>query len=80
MRIEAEAQAEATRLAAEAEAAAEEEERKAQDIQPLRAEYLDVIISDVRTRNGLSFSVQILNTEGSLEVSSSRLFGADEVR
>ncbi|KAK2463207.1 hypothetical protein APHAL10511_004862 [Amanita phalloides] len=30
----------------------------------LQPEYLDVIISDVRTRNGLSFSVQILNTEG----------------
>jgi staphylococcal nuclease domain-containing protein 1 len=30
----------------------------------LRSEYLDVIVSDVRTRNDLSFSVQILNTEG----------------
>ncbi|KAF8743984.1 hypothetical protein AX14_013386 [Amanita brunnescens Koide BX004] len=30
----------------------------------LKPEYLDVIISDVRTRNGFSFSVQILNTEG----------------
>ncbi|KAF8622718.1 hypothetical protein AX15_006809 [Amanita polypyramis BW_CC] len=30
----------------------------------LKTEYLDVIISDVRTRNGFSFSVQILNTEG----------------
>lgn len=32
----------------------------------LKPEYLDVIISDVRTRNGFSFSVQILNTEGKL--------------
>ncbi|KAF8557589.1 hypothetical protein OG21DRAFT_1475362 [Imleria badia] len=31
---------------------------------PLKPEYIDVIISDVRTKNGLSFSVQILNTEG----------------
>ncbi|KAI0063561.1 transcription factor [Artomyces pyxidatus] len=30
----------------------------------LRPEYLDIIISDVRTKNGFSFSVQILNTEG----------------
>ncbi|KAI5123940.1 hypothetical protein M0805_006355 [Coniferiporia weirii] len=48
----------------EAEAAAEEEEKKAQDIQPLKTEYLDVIISDVRTHSGLNFSVQVLNTEG----------------
>ncbi|KIM75079.1 hypothetical protein PILCRDRAFT_827642 [Piloderma croceum F 1598] len=31
---------------------------------PMKSEYLDVIISDVRTTNGFSFSVQILNTEG----------------
>ncbi|KAM6502195.1 hypothetical protein JOM56_002172 [Amanita muscaria] len=30
----------------------------------LKTEYIDVIISDVRTHNGFSFSVQILNTEG----------------
>jgi len=30
----------------------------------LKTEYLDVIVSDVRTTNGLGFSVQILNTEG----------------
>ena len=30
----------------------------------LKTEYLDIIISDVRTTNGLGFSVQILNTEG----------------
>ena len=32
----------------------------------LKTEYLDVIVSDVRTTNGLGFSVQILNTEGHL--------------
>ena len=32
----------------------------------LKLEYLDVIVSDVRTRNGFGFSVQILNTEGML--------------
>ncbi|KAF7315577.1 Transcriptional factor [Mycena indigotica] len=31
---------------------------------PLKREYIDVIISDVRTTAGLAFSVQILNTEG----------------
>ncbi|KAG1716638.1 hypothetical protein ID866_516 [Astraeus odoratus] len=31
---------------------------------PLKPEYIDIIISDVRTKNGLNFSVQILNTEG----------------
>ena len=30
----------------------------------LKPEYLDVIISDVRTHNGFAFSIQILNTEG----------------
>ena len=30
----------------------------------LKTEYIDVIISDVRTTNGLGFSVQILGTEG----------------
>ncbi|KXN85362.1 hypothetical protein AN958_11462 [Leucoagaricus sp. SymC.cos] len=34
------------------------------DAIPLKSEYLDVIISDVRTKNGLNFSVQVLNTEG----------------
>jgi staphylococcal nuclease domain-containing protein 1 len=34
------------------------------EVGPLKAEYLDVIVSDVRTTNGLAFSVQILNTEG----------------
>ncbi|KAH9929615.1 transcription factor [Epithele typhae] len=31
---------------------------------PLKTEYLDVIISDVRTKPSFAFSVQILNTEG----------------
>ncbi|KAH9915674.1 transcription factor [Fomitopsis serialis] len=30
----------------------------------LKPEYLDVIVSDVRTKNGFAFSIQILNTEG----------------
>ncbi|ETW80350.1 hypothetical protein HETIRDRAFT_384869 [Heterobasidion irregulare TC 32-1] len=48
----------------------DEEAEKAVEIpaddQPgaLKPEYLDVIVSDVRTKNGFSFSVQILNTEG----------------
>ena len=33
---------------------------------PLKTEYLDVIVSDVHTRNGFGFSIQILNTEGIL--------------
>ncbi|KAF8444736.1 hypothetical protein L210DRAFT_1037095 [Boletus edulis BED1] len=32
--------------------------------EPLKPEYIDVIISDVRTKNGPNFSVQVLNTEG----------------
>jgi staphylococcal nuclease domain-containing protein 1 len=31
---------------------------------PLKPEYIDVILSDIRTKNGLNFSVQVLNTEG----------------
>ncbi|KDR75802.1 hypothetical protein GALMADRAFT_248516 [Galerina marginata CBS 339.88] len=30
----------------------------------LKPEYLDVIVSDVRTKNGFQFSVQVLNTQG----------------
>ena len=46
----------------EAEKAAQE---PVEDVStPLKPEYIDVIISDVRTKNGLNFSVQILNTEG----------------
>ncbi|KDQ53594.1 hypothetical protein JAAARDRAFT_72541 [Jaapia argillacea MUCL 33604] len=47
----------------EAEKAAETENAD-DDVSPLKTEYLDVIVSDVRTRNGFGFSVQILNTEG----------------
>ncbi|KAF9451944.1 hypothetical protein P691DRAFT_756827 [Macrolepiota fuliginosa MF-IS2] len=47
----------------------EEAEKQAEvqpesDSAPLKSEYLDIIISDVRPKNGLSFSVQVLNTEG----------------
>ncbi|THH21338.1 hypothetical protein EW146_g211 [Bondarzewia mesenterica] len=35
-----------------------------EDSTALAPQYLDVIVSDVRTKNGFSFSVQILNTEG----------------
>ncbi len=31
---------------------------------PLKTEYLDIIISDVRTKPQFAFSIQILNTEG----------------
>ncbi|KAF8919792.1 hypothetical protein CPB85DRAFT_720768 [Mucidula mucida] len=31
---------------------------------PLKSEYLDVIVSDIRAKNDFTFSVQILNTEG----------------
>ncbi|KAJ3516427.1 hypothetical protein NLJ89_g1138 [Agrocybe chaxingu] len=31
---------------------------------PLKSDYHDVIVSDVRTKNGFGFSVQILDTEG----------------
>ncbi|OCH88265.1 transcription factor [Obba rivulosa] len=46
----------------EAEAVAEVPQEG--DNEALKPEYLDVIISDVRTKNGFNFSVQILNTEG----------------
>ncbi|KAI9571098.1 hypothetical protein HD554DRAFT_2239128 [Boletus coccyginus] len=46
----------------------EEAEQAAQtpveDVSALKPEYIDVIISDVRTKDGLNLSVQILNTEG----------------
>lgn len=35
-----------------------------EDIGARKAEYIDIIVSDVRIKNGFSFSVQILNTEG----------------
>ncbi len=50
---------------AEAEAEAEQQaQAQSEEVQPLKAEYQDVIISDVRISTGLTFSVQILNTEG----------------
>ncbi|KAH8828077.1 hypothetical protein DL96DRAFT_1601611 [Flagelloscypha sp. PMI_526] len=41
-----------------------EPEEQPEDDGALKTEYQDIIISDVRTTNGLVFSVQILNTEG----------------
>jgi staphylococcal nuclease domain-containing protein 1 len=42
-----------------------------EDFGARKPEYIDVIVSDVRTKNGFNFSVQILNTEGKiLRVSS----------
>ncbi|KZT08461.1 transcription factor [Laetiporus sulphureus 93-53] len=46
------------------ESAEQAQEAPGADQGPLKPEYLDVIISDVRTTNGFGFSVQILNTEG----------------
>lgn len=46
------------------EEAAEPEVPEQTDGSALKTEYIDVIISDVRPKNGLTFSVQILNTEG----------------
>ena len=48
----------------EASNAAEAVAEIANETGPLKSEYLDVIVSDVRTKNGFAFSVQILNTEG----------------
>ncbi|KAF5321013.1 hypothetical protein D9619_001893 [Psilocybe cf. subviscida] len=44
--------------------AAEEAAEQEAVVGPLKSEYLDIIVSDVRTKSGFSFSVQILNTEG----------------
>ncbi|KAI0305558.1 transcription factor [Multifurca ochricompacta] len=47
------------------EAAAKQVEAESEEDHGARKpEYRDVIVSDVRTKNGFSFSVQILNTEG----------------
>jgi hypothetical protein len=35
-----------------------------EDVGARKPDYIDIIVSDVRTKNGFSFSVQILNTEG----------------
>ena len=49
------------------EAAAKQAEVELEDdFGARKPEYIDVIVSDVRTKNGFSFSVQILNTEGEL--------------
>lgn len=42
--------------------------------EPLKPEYMDVIISDVRTNPSFSFSVQILNTEGLYSFNKSYLY------
>ncbi|GLB37511.1 putative tudor domain containing protein [Lyophyllum shimeji] len=41
-----------------------EKEVEVSETGPLKTEYIDVIISDVRLKPGFAFSVQILNTEG----------------
>jgi hypothetical protein len=49
------------------EAAAKQAEVEVEDdVGARKPEYIDVIVSDVRTKNGFSFSVQILNTEGNI--------------
>lgn len=49
-----------------------------EDFSARKTEYIDVIVSDVRTKNGFNFSVQILNTEGKfVKVASSVIFDID---
>ena len=49
------------------EAAAKQAEVEVEDdVDARKPEYIDVIVSDVRTKNGFNFSVQILNTEGKI--------------
>jgi staphylococcal nuclease domain-containing protein 1 len=43
----------------------------ADDTGALESSYIDIIISDVRPGNDLTFSVQVLNTEGELSVITS---------
>jgi staphylococcal nuclease domain-containing protein 1 len=50
----------------EAEASIEASQSHDGDGQALRTEYLDIIVSAVRTTPSFGFSVQILNTEGKL--------------
>jgi len=45
-----------------------------EDLSARKTEYIDVIVSDVRTKNGFSFSVQILNTEGKFVKGASPLY------
>jgi hypothetical protein len=57
----------------------EDEARQAEveqeeDFSARKTEYIDVIVSDVRTKNGFNFSVQILNTEGKLVKVTSIIF------
>ncbi|KAJ7188134.1 hypothetical protein C8R46DRAFT_10891 [Mycena filopes] len=62
---EAEAKAAKRNMWKEYDEEAEKAEAPVEDASgALKAEYIDVIVSDVRTANGLGFSVQILNTEG----------------
>jgi staphylococcal nuclease domain-containing protein 1 len=44
--------------------AARTAEAEADEVTPAKPEFMDVIVSDVRTKNSFGFSVQILNTEG----------------
>ncbi|KAN0109313.1 hypothetical protein V8E52_009497 [Russula decolorans] len=46
------------------DAARQAEVEQEEDFSARKTEYIDVIVSDVRTNNGFNFSVQILNTEG----------------
>ena len=46
------------------DAAKQAEVEQEEDFGARKTEYIDVIVSDVRTKNGFNFSVQILNTEG----------------
>jgi staphylococcal nuclease domain-containing protein 1 len=48
----------------EAEKAAEAAAAAVDDTTAMKTDYMDVIISDVRPNANLTFSVQILNTEG----------------
>jgi len=63
---EAEAKAKKLRIWTDYDEEAEKEVQPVEEGDPtaLKPEYLDIIISDIRTTNGLAFSVQILNTEG----------------
>ncbi|GJJ06096.1 hypothetical protein Clacol_000285 [Clathrus columnatus] len=66
--LEAEKEAKATRknIWSDYDEAVEQEAEKSQNgsTEPLKPEYMDVIVSDVRSNPAFGFSVQILNTEG----------------
>ena len=38
----------------------------------LETKYIDIVVTDVRTTNGLTFSVQMLNTEGTVNLRLTR--------